>query len=172
VRNPDLCEDLALTDEELQWNKELIETDHTMDFDPNFTPSHREKGFRIFAFEKSLNEILARRLKISGPSPGLMTVFLDAHVQVLRPGEFDQSVNVMVTTETEDDRKSEILSLTLDNPEIPSSFTSVFLGGLLIVLQKTQINVPLLICCCSEFLLRALVKDREKFKNNMLKGMK
>jgi hypothetical protein len=36
-----------------------------------------------------------------------MTVFL--HAQVLRPGEFDQSVNVMVTIEIEDARESEIL---------------------------------------------------------------
>ncbi|KAJ7347198.1 hypothetical protein DFH08DRAFT_808957 [Mycena albidolilacea] len=115
-----------------------------MDFDPNFTLSHMKKGFRIFAFEESLSGIPVRRLKISGPSPGLMTVFLDA--QVLHPGEFDRSVNVIVTTETEDDCQR----------------------GLLIVLQKTQMNVPLLICCSSEFLLQALVKDREKFENNML----
>ncbi|KAJ6545957.1 hypothetical protein B0H10DRAFT_1969818 [Mycena sp. CBHHK59/15] len=141
--NPDLCEELALTDEKLQWNEQPIETDHTMVFDPNFTLSHMEKGFRIFAFEESLNGISAR--KISGPSPGLMTVIL--HAQVLRPEEFDQSVNVMVTTETEDARESEILSLTFDNPEIPLSFTSALSG---------------------DFLLQAQVKDREKFENNML----
>jgi hypothetical protein len=40
-----------------------------MVFDPDFRLSNIERGFRIFAFEESLNEIPVRRNKIPGPDP-------------------------------------------------------------------------------------------------------
>jgi hypothetical protein len=95
--NLDFCEELALTDKELECNKKPIETDARMFFDPNFSVSTLENGFRIFAFEDSLNKILARRYKLTGPDPSLMTVFLYAYI--VRPGEFDPTVKVMIKTE-------------------------------------------------------------------------
>jgi hypothetical protein len=48
IPNPDLCEELSLTDEELEQNKMPIETDQVMTFNPNFRLSEMESGFRIF----------------------------------------------------------------------------------------------------------------------------
>jgi hypothetical protein len=164
--NLDLCQELAPTEEELQWNNQTIETDKMMVFDPNFTLAEMGSGFRIFAFEDSLSTIPARRYKLPGPVANLMTVFLDA--RVLKPGEFDPRLKVMIKTETNLVQKSEILCLTFDRPDIPVTFSSALLGGLLWILQNTQKNVPLLVCSSSEFLLRVLVKERQKFENNIL----
>ncbi|KAJ7133118.1 hypothetical protein C8R44DRAFT_611585, partial [Mycena epipterygia] len=71
VPNLDLCEELALTDEEREYNKQPIETDRVIVFDPNYTLNNIETGFRIFASEESLIEIPARRYKIHGPEPVL-----------------------------------------------------------------------------------------------------
>jgi hypothetical protein len=87
VPNPDLCKQLALTDEEQECNNLPITADRPMVFDPNFVLSHTESGFRIFAFEESLHGIPARIFKIPGDEPNLLTVFL--HAFVLHPGEFE-----------------------------------------------------------------------------------
>jgi hypothetical protein len=136
-----------------------------MVFDPNFSLSHMGSGFGIFALEDSLNEI-PRRCEIPGQDPSLMTIFL--HARVFRAGEFDPSIDVMINTETDVAHDSDILSMTFDRPEIPLTFSSALLGGLLIILQNTQRNVPLLICSSSECLSRALVKEREKFESDMI----
>lgn len=39
------------------------------------------------------------------------------------------------------------------------------------VLQNTDVNVPLFICSSSDFLAQALVKDRRTFENNILDPM-
>jgi hypothetical protein len=61
-----------------------------------------------------------------------------------------------------------MILLTFDRPEIPLTFSSALLGGLLHVLQTTQRNVPLLVCCSSDVLSRVLVHDRLKSENNLL----
>jgi hypothetical protein len=48
--------------------------------------------------------------------------------------------------------------LTFDRPEIPLTFTSALLGWLLLILQDTPRNMPLLTCSSSDFLSRALIK--------------
>ncbi|KAJ7248085.1 hypothetical protein C8J57DRAFT_996605, partial [Mycena rebaudengoi] len=48
LENPDLCNELALTNEEIEGNKCSRETDHIITFDPNFTLSNMGSGFRIF----------------------------------------------------------------------------------------------------------------------------
>jgi hypothetical protein len=48
------------------------------------------------------------------------------------------------------------------------TFSSALLGGLLLILQNTQQDVPLLICASSDLLLRVLVKDRKKYENDLL----
>jgi hypothetical protein len=60
------------------------------------------------------------------------------------------------------------LSVTFDRPEIPLTFSSGLLGGLLYTLQNTQRNVPHLICTSSDFLARTLVKGRKRFENDLL----
>jgi hypothetical protein len=75
---------------------------------------------------------------------------------------------VTVKTETDFNVESETLSLTFDRPEIPLIFSSALLGGLLVVLQNTQKNVPLLVCSSSGFLSQALVKDRSRFEHDFL----
>jgi hypothetical protein len=63
--NLDLCDEFALTEEELQWNEQPIETDKIMVFDPNFSLHNIGSGFRIFAIEESLNTIAAKRCKLA-----------------------------------------------------------------------------------------------------------
>jgi hypothetical protein len=62
----------------------------------------------------------------------------------------------------------EIVSLTFNRPEIALTFQSALLGGLLIVLQNTLRNVPLLICSSSGFFAQTLVLERHKSENNLL----
>jgi hypothetical protein len=62
--NFDLCDDLALSEEELDSNKMSIEVDQAMTFSPDFTLLNIETGFRIFASSESLNEILTKKYKI------------------------------------------------------------------------------------------------------------
>ncbi|KAJ7096187.1 hypothetical protein C8R44DRAFT_749032 [Mycena epipterygia] len=164
--NPDLSEELALTAEELECNDKVLEDDQVTEFDQNFTLSNMSDGFRIFAFEESLNKIPARRFKIPGPRPTIMTVFLHAHI--LHAGQFEPSLEVMIKTVMDNSQENKTLSLTFDRPEILLNFSSALLGGLLFVLQNTQRNVPLLICSSSEFLAGTLVKERENFENDLL----
>ncbi|KAJ7135612.1 hypothetical protein C8R44DRAFT_550964, partial [Mycena epipterygia] len=51
IPNPDLCNELSLTEEELQLNKGPLEHDQIMVYDPNFSLSNMGDGFRIFAFD-------------------------------------------------------------------------------------------------------------------------
>jgi hypothetical protein len=136
-----------------------------MVFDPNYTLTNISSGFPIFATEESLNAIPAR-YDIIGPDPKIMTVFL--HAQIVRPGQYDSYIRVTVKTETDFNVESETLFLTFDRPEMPLIFSSALLGGLLVVLQNTQKNVPLLVCSSSDFLSRVLVKDRPRFENDFL----
>jgi hypothetical protein len=69
--NFDLCKELALTAEEREQNEKPIECDQVMVFDPNFALLNIPAGFRIFAFEDSLNEIPARRHKMPELTPDL-----------------------------------------------------------------------------------------------------
>jgi hypothetical protein len=124
------------------------------------------RGFRIVAVEESLETIPARRYRLGGQVPSLMTVFL--HAQILYPGEFDSRTRVMIKIQTEFLEKSEIWNLTFDRQEIPHSFSAALWGSLLVVLQNTEKNIPLLICSSSDFLSRALVKERQKFENDFL----
>ncbi|KAJ7260802.1 hypothetical protein C8J57DRAFT_996828, partial [Mycena rebaudengoi] len=52
LENLDLCNELALTNEEIEGNECSRETDHIITFDPNFTLSNMGIGFR---FEESPN---------------------------------------------------------------------------------------------------------------------
>jgi hypothetical protein len=61
IANGDLCENLALTNVEPEANKMAIQADQAMVFNPDFTLTKIETGFRIFASDKSLNEISAKR---------------------------------------------------------------------------------------------------------------
>lgn len=166
VQNRDLCEDLALTNEERESNEQPIKMNLEMVFDPNFRLSDLENGFRIFSFQDSMETLPARRYRTPGEEPGMMTVFL--HASVLRPGEFEPNLNLMIKTQDDDTEHENTLTLTFDRPEIPLTFSSALLGGLLITLQNTERNVPLLICSSSDVLLRMLIKDRQKFENNVL----
>ena len=166
TENLDLSEELMLTDEELQLNEQALGTDQVMVFDPNFTLADMNRGFRIFALEESLDTIPARSYRLGGQAPSLMTVFL--HAQILHPGEFDSRTRVMIKIETEFLEKSEIWNLTFDREEIPHSFSAALFGSLLVVLQNTEKNLPLLICSSSDFLSRALVKEGQKFENDFL----
>lgn len=161
----DFCEELSLSNEELECNNNPIETDRAMTFNPDFTLSKMQNGFRIFAFEESLNGISARRYKFPGPDPSLKTVFL--HPRIAYRDNLNPSIEVMIKTDFSGAQTSEILALTFDHP-IPTSFNSGLLGGLLLVLQNTTRNIPLLICSSSDFLIRMLIKDRERFENDLL----
>jgi hypothetical protein len=61
--NPTIAngENLALTNVELEANDMAIQADQAMVFNPDFTLTKIETGFRIFASDKSLNEISAKR---------------------------------------------------------------------------------------------------------------
>jgi hypothetical protein len=85
--NLDLSDNLALSEEELEWNQKSMETDHIMVFDPKSTLTSMAGGFRIFAFEESLDEISTKRYKLPGQQPILTAVFL--HACIRRPGEFE-----------------------------------------------------------------------------------
>lgn len=69
-------------------------------------------------------------------------MFLHAHL--LRPGEFDPAIQIMVKTETIEGQESEILSLTLDRLEVPLTFPTARLGGLLgsnMVFGQLPVNI-------------------------------
>ncbi|KAJ7108771.1 hypothetical protein C8R44DRAFT_743999 [Mycena epipterygia] len=121
--NPDLSEELTLTVDELECNKKALETDQVTVFDPNFTLSHMTDGFRILAFEESLNEIAARRSKIPGTQPTLITVFL--HAYILHPGEFEPLLEVMIKTVTDTTQENESLGL-FTVALFPAIFYSLF----------------------------------------------
>jgi hypothetical protein len=140
-----------------------VEYDELMTFDPNFELAKMTNGFRIFAFEEALNEIPARRYQILEESPNIMTVFLYAHI--IHPGQIDTAIQIWIMRESNGTQESESLSVTFDHPDVP---LTALLGGLLNILQKTPKNVPLLICSSSDFLSRALVKQRGVFENNLL----
>ncbi|KAJ6632040.1 hypothetical protein B0H10DRAFT_1937759 [Mycena sp. CBHHK59/15] len=153
-------------DDEREGNNLPIEADRIFVFDPNLTLGEMAKGYRIFASEESLNEVPARRYKIPDQEQDFKTVFL--HARILNPGQFDPRIEVWIKTVSNSKQDNEKLSITFDRPEIPLSFSSALLGGLLFVLQNTQRNVPLLICSSSELLARTLVKERELSENNIL----
>jgi hypothetical protein len=136
IGNLNLNQELTLTNDELESNKKPLQADQIMVFDPNFTLSNMADGFRIFAFEESLHEIATRRSKIFGAQPTLMTVFLHAHV--LHAGQFEPLLEVMIKTVIDNTQQNETLSVTFDRPEIPLTFSSALLGGLLFVLQNTE----------------------------------
>jgi hypothetical protein len=154
MENLDLSEELMLTNQKLQLNGQALET---MVFDPNFTLTDMNRGFRIFAVEESLDTIPARRYRLGGQAQSLMTVFL--HAQILHPGEFDPRTRVMIKIETELFEKSAIWNRTFDRQDMPHSFSAALLGSLLVVLQNTEKNMPLLICPSSDFLSLALFKE-------------
>jgi hypothetical protein len=165
IANGDLCEDLALTNAELEANEMAIQTDQAMVFNPDFTLAKIETGFRIFASEESLNEISAKR-RIHGEAPRTITYFL--HPQISHAGEFEPEIKLSFTRVIDSVQDSMALSMTFDRADIPMTFSSALLGALLLILQNTQQDVPLLICASSDFLLRALVKDRKKYENDLL----
>jgi hypothetical protein len=169
MHNLDLCHELVLTDEELESNKQPLQIDTVQTFDPNFTLSNIESGFPIFAFEDSLNEVPAWRMKLAGEIPSLMTVFLHAHIQ--HAGEFSPTIKLSIQTETDTLRDSEIITLTFDRQEIPLTFSSALLGGLLRILKNIQRNVPLPVCSSSDFLSRMLVQERIKSTFHLLKSV-
>ncbi|KAJ7237091.1 hypothetical protein C8J57DRAFT_1087804, partial [Mycena rebaudengoi] len=74
LENPHLCDELALTNEEIEGNKCPRETDHIITFDPNFTLSNMGSGFQIFALEQSPNEMPARRVRTSEHVPDPITI--------------------------------------------------------------------------------------------------
>jgi hypothetical protein len=166
INNTDLEDELALTADEVELNSRPLQLETITTFDPNFSLAKMNDGFRIFAFEESMNEIPTRRTKLPGPPPTLLTVFLHAHI--LKPGEFKPLIKVTITSVTENSENTEILSMTFDQAEIPMNFSSALLGGLLHVLYTTTKNTPLLICSSSDFLARVLVKEKKKFENNFL----
>jgi hypothetical protein len=88
----------------------------------------------FFAFEESLTEILTKRYKIPGQIPSMTTVFL--HARILRQGQFEPSIEIMIKILTDAGQESEVLSLTFDKPEIPLTFSSALLGGLLYIYYR------------------------------------
>jgi hypothetical protein len=142
--NVDLTDELALANNEHDLNNKTIETDEVMIFNPNFTLTNMAEGFRIFASEDSLIGVSARRSKLNEPDPPLMTIFLRAS-SIENPGEFEPNIRLTIKAVTTTREDSEILSLSFDKPEIPVTFQSALLGGLLFVLQNTKQNVPMLI---------------------------
>jgi hypothetical protein len=144
----DLTDELALTNNEQDLNNKTIENDEVMIFDPNFNLTNMAEGFRIFASENSLIGVSARRSKLNEPDPPLMTIFL--HASIENPGEFEPTSRLTIKAVTNAREDSEILTLSFDKPEIPVTFQSALLGGLLFVLQNTKRNVPMLICTSSK----------------------
>jgi hypothetical protein len=151
-----------LTVEEVESNSKPIGPDQSIAFDPNYTLSNIHDGFRIFSAEGSLKDIPGRRFKFRGPVPETRTVFL--HAQVQRSGEFNPVLKATIKIEN-NARLDRILSATFDRPEIPRTFNSALLSGLLNVLESTYLDVPLLICSSSEFLSRVIVKERRRSGN-------
>jgi hypothetical protein len=164
--NVDLTDKLALINNEHDLNNKKIETDEVMIFDPNFTLTNMAEGFRIFASEDSLTGVSARKSKLNEPDPPLLTIFL--HASIENPGEFEPTIRLTIKAVTNTKENSEILSLSFDKPEIPVTFQSALLGGLLFVLQNTKRNVPMLVCSSSEFLLQILITQRQKWEANIL----
>ena len=165
VDNP--CDNWSLTPEEMELNSQPIRTGEVMTFDPDFTLNNIGQGFRIFAFDDSLNEVPARRTVIPGDEPPLLTLFLHAHIQ--HAGEFNAEIHLTVKSVTIDHREDcTLLIMTFDKPNIPRSLPSALLGGLLYTLQHCPRNQPLIVCTSSDLLLRMLVKDRDQFEMDML----
>jgi hypothetical protein len=46
----DLSDDLALSEEELEWNQKSMETDHIMVFDPKSTLTSKAGWFRVMGY--------------------------------------------------------------------------------------------------------------------------
>ena len=91
-REPSMVgKDLTLTDQERQWNEQPLATDRITVYDPDFSLSGMTSGFRIFAFEESLNVIPAKRYTILGDEPQLTTAFL--HAKIFHPGEFQPVID-------------------------------------------------------------------------------
>jgi hypothetical protein len=119
-------------------------------------------GFRIFAFEESPNEIPARRVRTFEHVPDPITIFV--HARVLHPGEYSPITQISMKLGD----SIELISLSFDRQDIPLTFSSALLGSVLMILQRTQKNIPLLISSSSDFSSRVLVTDREKYENDIL----
>ncbi|KAJ6549838.1 hypothetical protein B0H19DRAFT_1073754 [Mycena capillaripes] len=98
VPNQDLVDDLLLTHEDREWNEKPIEVDQVVVCDSNFALVTFNSGFRIFSFEKSLNGIPMRWLKITGEDLNLITV-LYSYNQFVKGGKFwEIKKNIMVSS--------------------------------------------------------------------------
>jgi hypothetical protein len=168
VPTTDLCDELKLTPDELNVNQEDIEIDKAMTYDTNFRLTSADDGFRIFAMGESMNEISARRQhhRPRDLAPEAITAFI--HIKVLQAGQHDPKILTRFKLLSEKSRKDETVYLTFDDPTIRRNFRSGILGATLALLQKIPKNIPLLICCSSDFLLKTLIKDRRKSENHML----
>ncbi|KAJ7271786.1 hypothetical protein C8J57DRAFT_1064925, partial [Mycena rebaudengoi] len=117
VPSPDLCDELELTAMEREENTCPRESDRIITFNPDFTLSNMRSGFRIFAFEESLNDVAARRYKVPGQVSDQIKIFI--HARILHPGEYNPIIQVSI--KMHDD--TQLMSLSFDRPEILSTFS-------------------------------------------------
>lgn len=96
----------------------------------------------------------------------MITFFL--HAQILHPGHYKPEIRLRCTRASKTSQESMTLSMTFDRPNIPLTYTSGLLGGLILILQNAPKNTPLLICTSADYLLRMLVTEREKYENDLL----
>jgi hypothetical protein len=89
-----------------------IDADRVMTFDVNFTSENIGGGFRIFAVEESLNEIPARRYRIPGEVPSIITYFL--HPTIFHAGEFKPRIELNIMRVSNIAQEGMTLSLTFD----------------------------------------------------------
>lgn len=163
--NRDLCNELALTDEEREQNGQA--QNDIVTFDPDFMLRDLSHGFRIFASDTDnvMNKICAKRYRAPSPDPPKLTIFLHAHI--LHPGEQDAEMKILILDKFQT-KFNVALNPSFTTIEPLVSFSTALLAGLLWVIQNVNKNTEILICSSTDYLAKAFVIDRTIHENNML----
>ncbi|KAJ6469856.1 hypothetical protein C8R45DRAFT_837041 [Mycena sanguinolenta] len=133
--NGDLCEDLALTTEELERNQCGVKG--TFTFDPDFRLKDISHGLRIFGDNTGMRQIGAKRYRRTNLAQPRLTVFI--HVSITRPNADEAQMKVMILDDSETVFKDALaLSFTTLAPR--ASFSTALLGRLLWVIQSPDPN--------------------------------
>jgi hypothetical protein len=98
-------------------------------------------GFFTLDSESPMNVIPSRRLKLTGPQPDEIALYLDAHT--VRPGQSNTELKVTIFKITTEQETHETFNTPFDIPDITHSFSAGLLGGVLHIVQNTSLYTPL-----------------------------
>jgi hypothetical protein len=157
---------LKLTDEEVTLNKNVTILENTFTFDPDFRLKTLEQGMRIFADNTCSTRYPTRRIDPGTDKPQ-KTIYLYTKLHNVKDHEPLLDVGIRID-QPQKAGKNERFHLTLDDEKIPLNSKTAWLAALLLALEKTDRDDPILICSTSETLVYLFVKKQELYANGMV----